>query len=108
MEVDEEPFVHNHNADLNPLIKDPKSVPIPTKAYKSIDGTIWTVFGAPFSTTTPDPSMSPSNALVFKEVPDKERRKSTIKFIKQHTRKYTVGPLDFTGHAKLVKYGGGS
>ncbi|KAJ7753857.1 hypothetical protein B0H16DRAFT_1834145 [Mycena metata] len=105
MEVDEEPFVQN--ADLNPLIKDPTRVPIPTKAYKSVDGTVWTVLAAPFSTTTPDPSMSPPNALVFKEVPDSERRKSTIKFIKQHTRKYTVGPLDFTGHAKLVRYGGG-
>ncbi|KAF8125217.1 hypothetical protein K438DRAFT_2002220 [Mycena galopus ATCC 62051] len=50
---------------------------------------------------------NPPNALVFTEVSDHIRQKRTLKALKETMKVYTVGPMDFCGHAKAVRNGNG-
>ncbi|KAJ7902584.1 hypothetical protein B0H14DRAFT_2555123 [Mycena olivaceomarginata] len=66
---------------------------------------VWTALKPPHYTTTPNPAHSPPNALVFVELPENVRLKRTMKAIKRDMKLYTVGPLDFCGHAKAIPLG---
>ncbi|KAF8192357.1 hypothetical protein K438DRAFT_1935136 [Mycena galopus ATCC 62051] len=86
------------------------SVLSPTKTRlceSSRKGYHWTVLKPPKSTQTPNPAHSPADTLVFWEVADHIRQNRTLRTIKQSSRLYTVGPLDFCGHATAIKSGNG-
>jgi hypothetical protein len=67
----------------------------------------WTVLKPPYSSTHPNQHHNPPNALVYSEVSNDVRLKRTLKAIKENMRLYTVGPLDFCGHAKAIQLGRG-
>ncbi|KAJ7107135.1 hypothetical protein C8R44DRAFT_885796 [Mycena epipterygia] len=88
------------------LIRDPKRRKIQTRLVDSVDGPAWTVLKPPKFTTQENDAHTPSNALVFVQKVNAVRTKKTLREIK-HTRLYTVGPLDFCGHAKALQVGRG-
>ncbi|KAJ7250522.1 hypothetical protein B0H12DRAFT_1072110 [Mycena haematopus] len=92
-----------------PIVMDRLRARLPTKVYKVGQSKkkdyLWTVLTAPLHTTCPNESISPRDGLVFQVMSDLKRRQGTIRYVKRHTRKYTVGPMEFCGHAKVFKYG---
>ncbi|KAJ7759314.1 hypothetical protein B0H14DRAFT_3165881 [Mycena olivaceomarginata] len=67
----------------------------------------WTVLKPPYFTVAPNRSHKPTNALVFSQIMNRVRKKRTLRAIKATMKLYTVGPMDFCGHAKAVQRGGG-
>ncbi|KAJ7455484.1 hypothetical protein FB451DRAFT_1516146 [Mycena latifolia] len=87
------------------LIRDTQRRKIPTRVCKSVDGSAWTVLKPPKRTTNPDPTHKPNNAVVFKQFVEMLRVKMTLRQVKASSRLYTVGPMDFCGHAKAIQFG---
>ncbi|KAK7015709.1 hypothetical protein R3P38DRAFT_2786642 [Favolaschia claudopus] len=68
---------------------------------------VWTVLKPPKSTSAPNPDHSPPNALVYWELPNDVRLHRTMIYVKTRTALYTIGPLDFCGHARAIRLGNG-
>ncbi|KAF8152708.1 hypothetical protein K438DRAFT_1778447 [Mycena galopus ATCC 62051] len=67
----------------------------------------WTALKPPYITKAPNPAHSPPDALVFTVITDEVRKRHTLKAVKRSSKLYTVGPLDFCGHAKAIRRGAG-
>ncbi|KAJ7438146.1 hypothetical protein FB451DRAFT_1416394 [Mycena latifolia] len=93
--------------EAHTLIRDPVRAKCKTRLCKSVDGFAWTVLKPPKSTTCENETHRPPDALVFKQLSDEFREKKTLKVIKETTKLYTVGPLDFCGHARAIRIGQG-
>ncbi|KAJ6631982.1 hypothetical protein B0H10DRAFT_1937714 [Mycena sp. CBHHK59/15] len=88
------------------LIQDAKRARCPTHLYESVDGSVWTIFRAPFSTTLPEEDQKfGKKELIFTKHSDTIQRTRTMEYIKHNQRNFTVGPLDFCGHAQSFYVG---
>ncbi|KAJ7148651.1 hypothetical protein C8R43DRAFT_1128882 [Mycena crocata] len=87
------------------LIKDSHRRRIETRLVKSEDGPAWTVLKPPRSTTE---MHAPCKSLIFNQFVDSIGMKRTMEYLKTNTCLYTIGPLDFCGHAKAMQRMGGS
>ncbi|KAJ6487976.1 hypothetical protein C8R45DRAFT_930180 [Mycena sanguinolenta] len=67
----------------------------------------WTPLKLPRITTKPHPSYQPPTSVVYRQCVDSFREKKTLRSIKQASKLYAVGPMDFCGHAKAVRRGQG-
>ncbi|KAJ6470286.1 hypothetical protein C8R47DRAFT_1298977 [Mycena vitilis] len=87
------------------LVRDSNRAKCPTRLCKSNEGHAWTVLKPPRSAVRLAGSDAMVAAIVFREKADRERK--TLRFVKENSRLYTVGPMDFCGHAKAAKVGQG-
>ncbi|KAJ7318339.1 hypothetical protein DFH08DRAFT_819947 [Mycena albidolilacea] len=89
------------------LICDPlrARIRIKTRLCKSGDGLNWTVLKPPRSTAVLKAGDKPRDR--FWEMVDSVRWNKTLCRVKENTKLYTVGPMDFCGHAKVYPVGRG-
>ncbi|KAJ7899227.1 hypothetical protein B0H14DRAFT_3543569 [Mycena olivaceomarginata] len=87
------------------LIRDPQRARIKTCLCKSGDGLNWTVLKPPRSTAVLKAGDEPRDR--FWEMVDSVRWNKTLRRVKENTKLYTVGPMDFCGHAKVYPVGRG-
>ncbi|KAF8186553.1 hypothetical protein K438DRAFT_2019803 [Mycena galopus ATCC 62051] len=93
------------------LIRDASTIKkLPTILYRSTHKPIfhtWTALLLPKITTAPSPAYRPAGSSVLLQCADTLRRKKTLRTIKETSKLYTVGPMDFCGHARAVPRGKG-
>ncbi|KAJ7712020.1 hypothetical protein B0H14DRAFT_2645516 [Mycena olivaceomarginata] len=90
------------------LIRDKSRAKMQTRLCKSHAKNgffCWTVLKPPYTTVVLNPYHKPTNALVFSQIMNRVRKKRTLRAIKATMKLYTVGPMDFCGHAKAVRRG---
>jgi hypothetical protein len=87
------------------LIRDPQCARIKTRLCKSGDGLNWTVLKPPQSTAVLKAGDEPRDR--FWEMVDLVRWNKTLRRVKENTKLYTVGPMDFCSHAKAYPVGRG-
>ncbi|KAJ6467539.1 hypothetical protein C8R47DRAFT_813847 [Mycena vitilis] len=87
------------------LIRDENRAHCNTRLCKSPEGSAWTVLKAPRSAVRLAASDALVEAIEFREKADHQRK--TLRAIKENSKLYTVGPMDFCGHAKASQHGRG-
>ncbi|KAK6968931.1 hypothetical protein R3P38DRAFT_3244511 [Favolaschia claudopus] len=87
------------------LVRDVNRPKIKTRLCISGDGSSWTVLKPPRSSAKLSPDDEPIDA--FRQKVDTLWWLETLTRIKENTRLYTVGPMDFCGHARAMKRGRG-
>ncbi|KAF8186518.1 hypothetical protein K438DRAFT_1765291 [Mycena galopus ATCC 62051] len=85
------------------LIRDPGRQKLVTRLCKGHKGKSFSAGRC----TLPNDKHTPVNALVYSEIIDRVRRQRTLCAIKVSSKLYTVGPMDFCGHAKAIQRGRG-
>ncbi|KAF8174440.1 hypothetical protein K438DRAFT_1939896 [Mycena galopus ATCC 62051] len=92
------------------LVKDSTTIKkLPTILYKSTLKPIfhtWTPLWLPNITASPSVYYRPPSVSVLLPCDDPLRKKKILRTVKETTKLYTVGPMDFCGHAKAVRRGG--
>ncbi|KAJ7225313.1 hypothetical protein GGX14DRAFT_386232 [Mycena pura] len=87
------------------LIQDPVRRKINTRVVKMTEGSGWTILKPPKSSTTTRRLGPRTDALVAGQLNEGLRKKMTLLQMKASLRLYTVGPMDFCGHAKSIEQG---
>ncbi|KAJ6471508.1 hypothetical protein C8R45DRAFT_1165314 [Mycena sanguinolenta] len=83
---------------------------LPTRLYKCMTTPsfyTWSPLKLPHITTSPHSSYQPPASVVYHQCVDSFRVKKTLRCLKQTSKLYAVGPMDFCGHAKAVRHGQG-
>ncbi|KAF8184077.1 hypothetical protein K438DRAFT_1766523 [Mycena galopus ATCC 62051] len=93
------------------LVKDSATIKkLPTILYKSTVKPVfhtWTPLRLPKITTSLSMCYRPPLASVLLPCEDPLRKKKGLRMVKETTKLYTVGPMDFCGHAKAIRRGKG-